>query len=125
MNSKGFIPVHGGYEDLLSFQKARIIYDGTVKFCERFLQKRDRTYDQMTKWYRQRVRKTKHRGGHHGFGDFQRSRNQADERRSGEPGGIAGRLSGFFARARRQALVKGLKGSFVCKKIGGAKRCVV
>jgi four helix bundle suffix protein len=42
-----FIPPHGGYEDLLSFQKARIVYDGTVRFCERFLQKRDRTYDQM------------------------------------------------------------------------------
>jgi four helix bundle suffix protein len=44
---QNFIPPHGGYEDLLSFQKARIVYDGTVKFCERFLQKRDRTYDQM------------------------------------------------------------------------------
>ncbi|MDD2706513.1 MAG: four helix bundle suffix domain-containing protein [Verrucomicrobiae bacterium] len=42
-----FIPPHGGYEKLLSFQKARIVYDGTVRFCERFLQKRDRTYDQM------------------------------------------------------------------------------
>ena len=46
-NAGGFIPAHGGYEDLVSFQKARIIYDGTVKFCERFLDKRDRTYDQM------------------------------------------------------------------------------
>ena len=42
-----FIPPHGGYENLLSFQKARIVYDGTVRFCERLLQKRDRTYDQM------------------------------------------------------------------------------
>ena len=42
-----FIPPHGGYEDLFSFQKARIVYDGTVRFCERFLQKRDRTVDQM------------------------------------------------------------------------------
>lgn len=42
-----FIPPHGGYENLLSFQKARIVYDGTVRFCERFLEKRDRTYDQM------------------------------------------------------------------------------
>jgi four helix bundle suffix protein len=44
---RNFIPPHGGYEDLLSFQKARIVYDGTVRFCERFLQKRDRTVDQM------------------------------------------------------------------------------
>src|SRR6266852_3993919 len=42
-----FIPPHGGYEALLSFQKARIVYDGTVWFCSHFLEKRDRTYDQM------------------------------------------------------------------------------
>jgi hypothetical protein len=42
-----FIPPHGGYENLLSFQKARIVYDGMVRICERFLQKRDRTFDQM------------------------------------------------------------------------------
>jgi four helix bundle suffix protein len=46
-NPPGFIPPHGGYEDLLSFQKARIVYDGTVRFCERFLRKSDRTCDQM------------------------------------------------------------------------------
>ena len=45
--SQGFIPPHGGYKDLLSFRKARIIYDGTVLFCKRFLDKRDRTVDQM------------------------------------------------------------------------------
>jgi four helix bundle suffix protein len=44
---KGFIPPHGGYEQLLSFQKARIVYDGTVKFCERFVDRRSRTTDQM------------------------------------------------------------------------------
>jgi four helix bundle suffix protein len=43
----GFIPPHGGYQNLLSYQKAQIVYDGTVRFCERFLQKRDRTCDQM------------------------------------------------------------------------------
>ena len=43
----GFIPAHGGYEDLMSFRKARIVYDGTVRFCEHFLDKRDRTVDQM------------------------------------------------------------------------------
>jgi four helix bundle suffix protein len=42
-----FIPAHGGYRDLLSFQKAEIVYDGTVQFCKRFIDKRDRTYDQM------------------------------------------------------------------------------
>jgi len=43
----GFIPPHGGYKDLLSYHKAEIVYDATVKFCERFLDKRDRTVDQM------------------------------------------------------------------------------
>ncbi len=42
-----FIPPHGGYEKLLSFQKTRIVYDGTVWFCKHYLEKRDRTYDQM------------------------------------------------------------------------------
>jgi len=42
-----FIPPHGGYESLLSFKKARIIYDATVWFCGRYLQRRDRTNDQM------------------------------------------------------------------------------
>ena len=45
--SEGFIPAHGGYEDLLSFQKARVVFDATVRFCDRFIEKRDRTYDQM------------------------------------------------------------------------------
>src|SRR6266446_3384437 len=45
--SERFIPPHGGYEKLLSFQKARVVFDGTVRFCERFLNKRDRTFDQM------------------------------------------------------------------------------
>ena len=43
----GFIPRHGGYSNLLSFQKARAVYDATVWFCGHYLQKRDRTNDQM------------------------------------------------------------------------------
>ncbi|TSA35038.1 MAG: four helix bundle protein [Verrucomicrobiaceae bacterium] len=42
-----FIPPHGGYEELISFQKARIVYDGTVRFCDRFVDKRSRSTDQM------------------------------------------------------------------------------
>src|SRR5439155_2198093 len=45
--SQGFIPPHGGYRNLLSFQKAEIVYDGTVSFCDRFIDKRSRTHDQM------------------------------------------------------------------------------
>ena len=43
----GFIPKHGGYRNLLCFQKAEIIYDGTYYFVEHFLKKPDRTIDQM------------------------------------------------------------------------------
>lgn len=45
--SKTFIPKHGGYQRLKSYQKAVIVYDATVYFCDRYLSKRDRTYDQM------------------------------------------------------------------------------
>ncbi len=45
--AENFIPPHGGYKELLSFRKARIIYDGTVLFCKRFIDRRDRTRDQM------------------------------------------------------------------------------
>ena len=43
----GFIPKHGGYRKLVSYKKAEIAYDLTVRFCARFLEKRDRTVDQM------------------------------------------------------------------------------
>jgi len=37
----------GGYRQLRSFQVATIIYDATVAFCDRFIDKRSRTSDQM------------------------------------------------------------------------------
>ena len=43
----GFIPPHGGYEKLVSYQRAEVVYDATVRFCARFLDRRDRTVDQM------------------------------------------------------------------------------
>ena len=46
-NKQGFIPKHGGYRNLISYQKAEIIYDGTVYFVNRFYRKPDRTIDQM------------------------------------------------------------------------------
>ncbi len=41
------IPAHGGYRELKSFQQAELVYDATVKFCDRFIDKRSRTHDQM------------------------------------------------------------------------------
>lgn len=43
----GFIPAHGNYRELLSYQKAEVIYDLTYRFCQRFLARNDRTIDQM------------------------------------------------------------------------------
>ena len=37
----------GGYRELRSFQVATGIYDATVLFCDRFVDKRSRTHDQM------------------------------------------------------------------------------
>lgn len=37
----------GGYRDTASFQTATLIYDATVWFCEKFLDPRSRTVDQM------------------------------------------------------------------------------
>ncbi|MBI5529539.1 MAG: four helix bundle protein [Deltaproteobacteria bacterium] len=43
----GFIPPHGGYKKLLSYQKSEFVFDGTVYFCDHFVDKRSRTHDQM------------------------------------------------------------------------------
>jgi four helix bundle suffix protein len=41
------IPLHGGYRKLKSFQVAQLVYDVTVRFCDRYIGKRSRTHDQM------------------------------------------------------------------------------
>jgi hypothetical protein len=43
----GFIPPHGNYRELLSYQKTEVVYDITFRFCQRFLIRGDRTIDQM------------------------------------------------------------------------------
>lgn len=45
--SDSLLPPHGGYRKLRSFQVAQVIYDATVIFCDRFVDKRSRTHDQM------------------------------------------------------------------------------
>jgi hypothetical protein len=42
-----FIPSHGGYRKLQSYQKSEFIYDATVYFTNRFFSKGNRTIDQM------------------------------------------------------------------------------
>ena len=41
------IPTHGGYRKLKSFEVAQLVYDLTVRFCERYVERRSRTHDQM------------------------------------------------------------------------------
>ena len=50
------IPNHGGYRRLRSFHAAQAVYDATVVFCDRFIDTRSRTHDQMVQAARSGVR---------------------------------------------------------------------
>jgi four helix bundle suffix protein len=41
------IPKHAGYRKLKTFQLGQLIYDVTVRFCARYIDRRSRTHDQM------------------------------------------------------------------------------
>lgn len=45
--SQGFIPPHGGYRKLRSYQKSLIVYEATICFCKRFYSQNRRQTDQM------------------------------------------------------------------------------
>ena len=45
--SESLIPKHGGYRKLKSFQVAQLVYDVTVRFCDRYVGRASRTHDQM------------------------------------------------------------------------------
>jgi hypothetical protein len=47
---------HGGYEKLRSYKVAEAVYDATVVFCDRFVDKHSRTHDQMVQAARSGVR---------------------------------------------------------------------
>lgn len=44
---EGLIPRHGGFRHLKTFQLSELIYDVTVLFCDRYIDLRSRTHDQM------------------------------------------------------------------------------
>jgi four helix bundle suffix protein len=46
-NPDGFIDPHDGFRNLKSYQMAEIVYDATVRFCDRWIGRRSRTHDQM------------------------------------------------------------------------------
>lgn len=52
------IPKHGGYRELKTFQLARLIYDITLRFCNKFVGIRRRTHDQMVQTARSGVQNT-------------------------------------------------------------------
>ncbi|MBM3188863.1 MAG: four helix bundle protein [Chloroflexi bacterium] len=41
------IPKHGGYRRLKSYQVAQLVYDVTVRFCDKYIDRKSRTHDQM------------------------------------------------------------------------------
>lgn len=47
MSNEPLIARHGGYRKLKSFQLAQLVYDLTMRFCARYVDKRSRTHDQM------------------------------------------------------------------------------
>lgn len=53
---EGVLLPHGGYEHLRSYKVAEAVYDATVVFCDRFIDKRSRTHDQMVQAARSGVR---------------------------------------------------------------------
>jgi len=44
---EGLIQKHSGYRKLKSFQIAELVYDVTVRFCDRYIDHKSRTHDQM------------------------------------------------------------------------------
>ena len=51
--SEPLIPKHGGYRELKSFQVAQLVYDVTVRFCDRYI---DRAAAPTIRWCRRRGR---------------------------------------------------------------------
>ena len=47
MPTDSLIPPHGGYKKLRTYKLGNLIYDATAAFCAQYLDRKDRTYDQM------------------------------------------------------------------------------
>lgn len=46
-SNQTLIPKHGGFRRLKSFQVAQLVFDVTVRFCDKYIDRRSRTHDQM------------------------------------------------------------------------------
>ena len=46
-NCEHLLPPHGGYNRLVTYQLGTLIYDATAAFCNHYIDRKDRTHDQM------------------------------------------------------------------------------
>jgi hypothetical protein len=92
MKGDGFLPARGNYRELKSFRKAEIVYDVTNRFCRRFLQRGDRTIDQMVQAARSGKQNIvegspiRQAQGRQGLEDVDRDGAEAHERGAGQLG---------------------------------------
>ena len=87
--TKNFLPLKGNYRDLIALKKAECIYDITYYFAHHYLEKGDRTIDQMVQAARSGRQNIAEGGGsHHLFRDG----NKAVECSQGKSAGAAARL---------------------------------
>jgi len=84
------IPLHGGYRKLKSFQVAQLVYDVTVRFCDRYISPRSRTHDQMVQAARSGVQNIAE--GSQAIGTSKENGTQAHERGPRQFGGAAAGL---------------------------------
>ncbi len=119
----GFIPPHGNYRELLSYQKAEVVYDLTYRFCRRFLERGDRTIDQMVQAAR---------SGKQNIAEGSQASGTSKEMEIKLTNVARASLEELlrdyydFLRVRRPAtLGKAVEGSSVCATVGAAISCHV
>ena len=86
-NQESLIPKHGGYRKLKTFQLAQLCYDVTVRFCDRYVDKKSRTHDQMVQAARSGVQNIAE--GSEASSHFEEVRTETHQRRLCQPRGIA------------------------------------
>jgi 23S rRNA-intervening sequence protein len=101
MREESLIPRHGGYRKLKSFQLAQLLYDVTVRFCDRYVDRRSRTGDQMVQAARSGVQNIAE--GSQASGTSKKTELKLTKRRASQPGGAASRFRGLLAATRALA----------------------
>jgi hypothetical protein len=76
------IPKHGGYRKLKSFQVAQLVFDVTVRFCDRYIDKHSRTRDQMVQ---AAVGRAEYRRRQSSLGNLEKDRTQTHKRSACQP----------------------------------------